>query len=74
MYGPIMPVTQNIGRKARMTAKGGKIGWPSNFTHSMNGGSNPVFGAMAIVPIYILDHDDGVIDQQTERENQRKQA
>jgi hypothetical protein len=73
MYGPIMPVTQNIGRNANITVKVARlVGLPISFTAAIAplSRSDALFG---VVAEDVLDHHDRVVHQQAERQDQREQ-
>ena len=74
MYGPIMPVMKNIGRKLTMTASvalisGGRISATASSTMS-----RVALPAMLEMAGDVLHVHDRIVHQQAKRENQREQA
>ena len=75
IYGPISPPTKAIGSTAAITAKVARmVGLPTSFTAStaMSGPTSPFAAGQMKMPHDILDHDDGVIDQDADGEDQRE--
>ena len=74
MYGPIMPVMKNIGRKLTITASVALIERRADLgdglEHDVAGGP----AAHREVPRDVLDVHDRVVHQQAEREDQGKQG
>ena len=74
MYGPIRPVTKAIGSSAAMTVKVARmVGPPTSSTGWRDDFEQALFGVQRLPAVDVLDHDDGVVDQDADREDQREQ-
>jgi hypothetical protein len=72
MYGPISPDTNAIGRIAAMTVNVARIvGLPTSSTPRPP--PPRACGRPSQVAVDVLDHDDRVVDQDADREDQREQ-
>jgi hypothetical protein len=76
MYGPISPLTKAIGSSAAITVSVARmVGPPTSSTAPgmiCSSGCGP--GMQRLVPVDVLHHHDGVVDQDADREDQREQA
>ena len=75
MYGPIRPPTNAIGRIAAITVSVARIvGLPTSSTARTAIASRPAAVARhPRVPHDVLDHDDRIVDQDADREDQREE-
>ena len=73
MYGPIRPLTNAMGSSAAITVKVARIVGPptSSTARGMISRSGPL--PSRHVAMDVLDDDDGVVDQDADREDQREQ-
>ena len=73
MYGPISPDTKAIGISAAITVKVARMVGPP--TSSTAGGiaSRSPLPPMRHVPVDVLHHHDGIVDEDADREDQREQ-
>ena len=74
MYGPISPLTKAIGRIAAITAKVARIVGLPDFVHPLDRRRLRVLRAQREVAVDVLDHHDGVVHQDADREDQRERA
>ncbi len=74
MYGPIRPDTKAIGSSAAITVSVARmVGPPTSSTAAGNDLRQRLAGIQLLVAVDVLDHHDGVVDQDADGENQRKQ-
>jgi hypothetical protein len=74
MYGPIMPVMKNSGRKLTITASVARmIGGRTSLT-AVEHGVERALAAGAQVAVDVLDVDDRVVDDEAERQRSGRTA
>jgi hypothetical protein len=74
MYGPISPETKAIGSSAAMTVNVARmVGPPTSSTAAGSPRAALRPRAALHVAVDVLDHHDGVVDQDADREDQREQ-
>ena len=76
MYGPMSPRTKAIGRMAAMTAKVARmVGLPTSSTASTTMRAKERRGPGQVeVPVDVLDHHDGVVDEDADGEDEREEG
>jgi hypothetical protein len=75
MYGPISPLTKAIGSSAAITVSVARmVGPPTSSTAAGMISRSGLPGSSCLVAVDVLDHHDGVVDQDADGEDQREQA
>jgi alkylated DNA nucleotide flippase Atl1 len=73
MYGPIRPLTKAIGSSAAITVKVARMVGPPTSSTAFGISCHSGLSGSRVPAVDVLDHHDGVVHQDADREDQREQ-